>query len=402
MPTTGWDYLVVAVLGTLVGVGELVSRYRDSPQRAVTNVAACTYLLVNAVATVVALALSRTFSLTFGADNQEQIRLLQMLVAGFGALAFLRSSLLVVRVGSRDVGVGPVSLLQVLLFATDREVDRRRAFERADAVPKAVRDLSYEQVGEALPRYCLSLMQNVSKDEEAELDTRLQQIRSSGMDDALKLNALGLVLMNVVGLDVLTAAAGAAKSTIIHGGVMGDVYPRLRQIMSETQDPDQRTLDVLGLTLYNTWPQVRAWIEEDTRPLEGWTVRLRILDADMLADSGASQWFDAHWKAEVKGMLQVVRDYRTQCKDALAAQNIDLDIWPYRVFPAVHGFRTGSGFHFVSFLRWSDRTEHVAPAQYGYELLPPALDGARSREYKALFDNWLDQADRTAPGTPLT
>ena len=49
-----------------------------------------------------------------------------------------------VLIAGRDIGVGPATLLQVLLFATDRDVDRRRAQQRAGVVTDALSGLTYD------------------------------------------------------------------------------------------------------------------------------------------------------------------------------------------------------------------------------------------------------------------
>jgi hypothetical protein len=204
------DYGLVAIFGVLVGASELVSRYRDAPWSAIKNPASAAYVSVNALAAAATLALLRIFDVTFDIPDVTGQRAVQVLVSGFGAIAVLRTSLFIVQVGGRDVGVGPATLLHVLLFATDRDVDRRRAKQRAKAVSDALKGLSYTDVGEALPNYCLTLMQNVPDGEQAELRQRLKDIADSTMEDTLKVNAVGLTLMTVVGQRVLEAAADTA------------------------------------------------------------------------------------------------------------------------------------------------------------------------------------------------
>ena len=51
------DYLIVAGFGALVGIGELVSRYRDAPGRALIAGSAALYVAINALAAAGALGL---------------------------------------------------------------------------------------------------------------------------------------------------------------------------------------------------------------------------------------------------------------------------------------------------------------------------------------------------------
>jgi hypothetical protein len=388
------DYLVVSFLGLLVGASELVSRYRDAPWVAVRNPASVAYVGVNVLAASAALALLRVFGADLGADGAEQTRTLQVLVAGFGAVALLRTSFFVVRVGGRDIGVGPATLLQVLLFATDRDVDRRRAEQRAAVVTDALRGLSYEEVGEALPTYCLTLMQNVPESEVTEVHRQLDQVASSGMSSPLKLKAVGLVLMNVVGQRVLEAAAATARSRLLEHGVLGQVYGRLYEAVCAVEAPEQRQLDVLGITLHTAWPRVKSWIEEPECRVAGWTLRLRVVDPVVLGRNDG--WFDPRWEEEVVGVLEDVQCFRAAHAAELVQKGITLSIRRYRLIPLVHGFRTGAGDYFLSLARWDPRTGEVGRPHDTYEHLPAGDRSDRVEQYKELFDNWVERADRQA------
>ena len=214
------DYMAVALLGVLVGVGELVSRYRDEPTRALFArqgglIPALLYVTINALAALAALKLIHVFGWTFGGDAaQPSTRYTQVLVAGFGAMALFRSSLFTLRVGGQDVGVGPSSVLQIILDAADRAVDRRRARGRSGEVSRIMRNVSFQRASEVLPSYCLALMQNLSPEDQAELGRQVKALQPAAMDDQMKALLLGLALLNFVGLDVLQSAVDALGDKI--------------------------------------------------------------------------------------------------------------------------------------------------------------------------------------------
>jgi hypothetical protein len=202
------DYTAVAFFGGAVGLSELIARYRDEPWSAIRNKPAYLYIAINALAAVLALSLIRVFGWTFWANAKDplQIRWAQILVAGFTSMALFRSSLFTVRVGDQDVGVGPSSLLQVVLGAADREVDRIRAESRATAVAEAMADVSFVRANVALPTLCMALMQNLSRDDQEAVGRQVDLLRTAPFDDGLKTLTLGLYLMNVIGEDVLLSA----------------------------------------------------------------------------------------------------------------------------------------------------------------------------------------------------
>jgi len=213
------DYVAVALIGGLVGLGELIARYRDAPGTALRNAAAGLYIGINAAAALAALGLVRAFGWTFGTESGEALRWTQVLIAGFGAMAIFRSALFIVRAGDQDVGVGPSGFLQVVLNAADRAVDRRRAGARAGEVSRAMDGVAFAKAAEALPSYCLALMQNASEDEKVALANQVTLLRDAHMEDRAKSLALGLALMNVVGRGVLEAAVLTLRDEIRHDGL---------------------------------------------------------------------------------------------------------------------------------------------------------------------------------------
>lgn len=152
------EFAAVVLLGVLVGIAELVSRYRDAPRAALYNRPAGLCIALNGAASALALALIHAFGWKLGA-TAGAVRPTQVLVAGIGAMAFFRTSLFTVRAGDKDVGVGPASFLQIFLAAADREVDRVRARSRSDLAGRLMDGLDYRKASVGLVAYCLPLMQ---------------------------------------------------------------------------------------------------------------------------------------------------------------------------------------------------------------------------------------------------
>lgn len=203
------DWFAVVLIGLLVGAGELVARYRDAPFKVLFTLPSLFYLLLNAAAAVAALGSIRAFGWTFGlSDPPDAIepRWAQVLVAGFGALAVFRSSFFTVRVADQEVGIGPSSFLQVVLGAVDRAVDRRRGRERAAAVRRIMSGVSFDRAHEALPTYCLALMQNLPNEDQEALGQKVSALQLASMEDHAKALALGLAIIDAMGEDVLASA----------------------------------------------------------------------------------------------------------------------------------------------------------------------------------------------------
>lgn len=209
------DALVVGGIGGLTSVGELISRYRDAPVRPLIKRPAWAYISFNVAASLSALCIIRVFGWTFSAAGEGPIRLTQLFVAGFGSLAFFRTSLFVTRAGGQDIGIGPSALLASILGAADRSVDREQARHRSEVVVKIMDGVIFTKAQAALPTYCLALLQNVTPEEEISLANDVAALANKdGMSERQKSLALGLRLMNLVGEDLLRAAVIALKSEL--------------------------------------------------------------------------------------------------------------------------------------------------------------------------------------------
>lgn len=209
------DFFIVAFIGVFVGCIELLSRYRDDPFRSLLSWGAFLYLFVNALAAVSALILIYMFAPDAfdGFKGDVERRLARILVAGFGAIAILRSSIFRLRIDQSDVAVGPLVVLETLLRVCDRGVDRNRAVDRANRVPKIMLGLPPVLACTELPLLCLALMQNLTTEEQKALG---DQIRLIGEDKRLSesgkaVNA-GLLLCGFVGFEVLSRAVESIKA----------------------------------------------------------------------------------------------------------------------------------------------------------------------------------------------
>lgn len=213
-----YGYLICAGLGVGVGLAELIARYRDRPSALASMPSTWLYVVVNGLASVAALLLVHVFGWTFGTSGSAIVGT-QVLVAGFGAIALFRSSLFTVRVGDTDVGVGPSTVLTVFLAAADRDIDRHRAKERSRTVSGIMRGVSFARAQNALPVYCLALLQNLPTADQVALRQSVDALAAVAATDPQRALSLGLLLMNVAGEDVLRAAVKALGDDIKARGV---------------------------------------------------------------------------------------------------------------------------------------------------------------------------------------
>ena len=242
------DSAIVFFVGALVGLGELVARYRDNPWRAIRTLPALTYIGINGLASLFALMTLLTFGWTPDQTaTPEAIRLLRVLAAGFGAMALFRTSLFVVRVGTTDVGVGPVAFLQILLAATDRGVDRKRASDRAEKVVRIMGDLDFSTAFNALPPFAIMLMQNLTLEDKNAIGDQVKALAApaSAVPNQTRVLNLGLMLMNYVGEEVLEDAVRGVQGQPKPKSVLERLNPRSRDAASH-RDLESAGSDAAG------------------------------------------------------------------------------------------------------------------------------------------------------------
>ena len=202
------EWLWVPLIGLLVGVVELVARYRDNPGRALRTAPAVFYMAINAIACLLCLTILvrvRPSWIFAGQDTGLQ-QLYLILAAGFGAVAIFRSSIFKLKSADGEIAVGPAIVLDTLLAASDRGVDRQVAAPRSAKVNELMKDVSFDRAKVALPTYCFALMQNVGASEQKAIADQANALSETPMADQLRTLNLGLALLNVVGEHVLSSA----------------------------------------------------------------------------------------------------------------------------------------------------------------------------------------------------
>jgi hypothetical protein len=225
--------LLAALFGALLAISELVSRYRDDPARAVFSWPASLYVGLNVAASAGAFGMIRTFGWDFSLGSSSALPT-QVLVAGFGSAALFRSSLFNVTIGDQVLGVGPSAVLNVVLAAADRAVDRKRAQLRSELTRKAMAGVSFETEAESLAMYCFAAMQNTSQAELKAINDKVLQLqdpRQAKVPDQIKAFILGLVLQAVVGDRVLREAVLTLKAA------RPKPAPEAAEATMETTDP---------------------------------------------------------------------------------------------------------------------------------------------------------------------
>jgi hypothetical protein len=193
-------FILTLVFGAMVGASEIMSRYRDEPFRAIFSPPGRIYLLLNGLISVAAyLLLLKYRASVLPALNTDD--LMTSVVAGFGAMMFMRSKLFSFRTeGGEAFSVGPDAVLSTFLNSVNRRVDRYLSDIRQDIVySEAVTIPRPEDAPKFLEIY-LTAYQNIPDDEKKALAQDIQAVLGrADLDHRLKLMAISFGFMNIGG-----------------------------------------------------------------------------------------------------------------------------------------------------------------------------------------------------------
>jgi hypothetical protein len=190
---------LAAVFGAVVGAAELISRYRDEPTRALLTSSAATYLAVNALVSGLTYGLLTRYAsgLLPGLASDP---LMRSIVAGFGAMAILRSKFFTLRTAQgEDVSVGPDAAVGAFLAAADRGVDRSRARSRMSLVFRSAEAVKKPEVGPDFMEISIAALQNLSQDDKAQFVESKKRVVESNYPEILKLQAICYDLLTRTG-----------------------------------------------------------------------------------------------------------------------------------------------------------------------------------------------------------
>ena len=206
------QFASVALLSGGVAYGELISRYRDTPGRLLAADPTVVYLCVNIAAGATALALVKEFD-AITADKHKLVH--AAMLAGFGAIAFFRTSLFTVRVSGTDIGVGPSTLLKALLDSSDMMLNRWQALNRGAQVRAIMNGVDFDKAKTALPTTCFTPMNDFPPSLLTSVGEQIKKLADeSGVSKEAKTIILGIYMIQQVGADVLKSAVDTLDTTI--------------------------------------------------------------------------------------------------------------------------------------------------------------------------------------------
>jgi hypothetical protein len=194
----GWA-LASAAFGALVGLSEILTRYRDEPIVASLTSYGLAYLALNAVIALGAFAILRGHPGAIFPVLKDSL-FLTATVAGFGAMTIFRAKLFTYKsTDGKEYAIGPAIVLETVLQTIDQKIDRQRSTQRQAKVFAGTDTLhDFEHTANYIEA-TLGSFQNLTADQKAQISLVIKDIRESLYPDRLKLMGLGFAFLDLAG-----------------------------------------------------------------------------------------------------------------------------------------------------------------------------------------------------------
>ena len=187
------------LFGALVGLAEILSRYRDEPTLAAGTMAGISYLVFNGTISVVAFAILRAYPDKILPAVSSDLFLCAV-AAGFGAMVIFRSKLFTFKsADGNEYPIGPAIVLDTILKMIDSKIDRRRATDRQTRVFNAMFAIKdFPNVADYIGASLLSF-QNLSAEDKKQIGSLINEYKTSSWPDSLKNIGLGFAFLTLAG-----------------------------------------------------------------------------------------------------------------------------------------------------------------------------------------------------------
>lgn len=216
-------WLWPGLIGLTVGLSELLNRYKSFEK--LFNGYSIIYIMINFGASVFAYYIIHIYDIKLGDIGKNELG--YIIVAGVGAMAFLRSSFFNYKTGNdKVIEVGPAAFLEIFLNAAQRQFDQVLSDKNLTEMESTMNGINFVSASKDLPIIILSSMRVLTAGEQKELsDEILKLVNDTNTTIEVKNIALGVILLKYTGMDLLKKAV-----SILRNVYTGKVQQNLKEI----------------------------------------------------------------------------------------------------------------------------------------------------------------------------
>jgi len=203
-------FILAFLLGAIVALSELLSRYSWPLSSILTSGAGLMYLLLNAIVSILAYFAAVEWNWMPALTGQYEFW--RVLAVGILGMAFLRSSFANVKLGGKEVSAGLCLLITIFEKRAERALDQDVALERYGNVTQLVQGLTYRVTRNYLCAVTEGVLRSLSKVEAKTFQDDVAGIDALDVDDSTKMELFSMRIIDITGLKLFTNLAQIAKT----------------------------------------------------------------------------------------------------------------------------------------------------------------------------------------------
>lgn len=199
------NILAVFLLGSFLGFSELLQRYRDlqyifpkndtkerkkGERKNRTRLLSRIYVIINGLVAVIALFFIKYFK-EQDVTSFNSFEVSTVIIAGFGGMMILRSSIFLVKHNDKQIEVGLASIVQIYLDAIERNIKNNAASLRVCNIHEIMKDVDFNLAKEELTSLCIEFIDNFTKEDSERLKNKIEEIASFDISNVNKSMQLG-------------------------------------------------------------------------------------------------------------------------------------------------------------------------------------------------------------------
>lgn len=168
-------------------------------------------MAINMLAAMLVLMCLMIYNINLGSVGTKMIG--KTMVAGLGAMAFLRSSFFSYKdSGDKTVEIGPAALLNVFLRATERQFDQMVASKTLTEIGAIMKGLNFVSASKDLPIIILKSMLILSTEEQTKLSEEIGKLLiDDSTNNEVRNVTLGIIISRYSGIVLLKQAVEALQ-----------------------------------------------------------------------------------------------------------------------------------------------------------------------------------------------
>ncbi len=195
---TAFPFIVAFLIGAVIGLTELLSKYTWSAKAVLTSAPGWGYLSISGLSTL--LAYSFAYSLDLLSPLALQGEYLRVVACSLMGTAVLRSSFANLKIeGGKEFSAGFQGILDVFRERAETSLDQRMQEDTIDLVSPIVENFSFFTSKEHFCALGIDLLQSVSPDKKESFYQAVAKLESSPVPDSTKMVLFSRMLIELTG-----------------------------------------------------------------------------------------------------------------------------------------------------------------------------------------------------------